>query len=75
MRDYEEKREEYLSIGVVEYWVFDRFERQMSVYRKGKRTRVVKEHQSYESQLLPGFVLEIDALLSRVEKWTKKKRK
>ncbi len=75
MRDYEEKRDEYLNIGVIEYWVFDRFKRQMSVYRQGKRARIVKEYQSYESTLLPGFVLSIDALLARADKWTKKKRK
>ena len=26
-RDYAEKRKEYLAAGVVEYWLFDRFER------------------------------------------------
>jgi Uma2 family endonuclease len=26
-RDYEEKRDEYLAIGVKEYWIIDRFER------------------------------------------------
>lgn len=75
MRDYEEKRVEYMNIGVVEYWVFDRFKRQMSVYRQGKRARTIKEHLSYESTLLPGFVLSIDTLLARADKWTKKKRK
>ena len=33
LRDYEEKRREYLALGVVEYWIIDRFRRTMTVYR------------------------------------------
>src|SRR5437773_7412094 len=33
LRDYEEKRREYLALGVQEYWIIDRFRRLMSVYR------------------------------------------
>ena len=33
-RDYIEKRDEYLAIGVTEYWIFDRFERIMTVFTK-----------------------------------------
>ena len=31
-RDYEEKKAEYLAIGVREYWIIDRFQRIMTVY-------------------------------------------
>jgi Uma2 family endonuclease len=31
-RDYIEKRDEYLETGVIEYWVIDRFSRQLAVY-------------------------------------------
>ena len=33
LRDYEEKRREYLALGVAEYWIIDRFRRTMTVYR------------------------------------------
>jgi Uma2 family endonuclease len=33
-RDYEEKRLQYLDLGVKEYWVIDRFRRTMTVYRR-----------------------------------------
>jgi Uma2 family endonuclease len=74
-RDYETKRDEYLAIGVKEYWIFDRFQRQMTVFKPNRRPKVVKENQSYETSLLPGFVLELKALLHRADKWSKKKRK
>src|SRR5262245_54805671 len=32
-RDYVEKRQEYLDIGVAEYWIIDRFRRHMTVVR------------------------------------------
>lgn len=74
-RDYEIKRDEYLGVGVKEYWVFDRFERQLTVFRKNKRAKIIKEHQTYESALLPGFVLKLDVLLEQVDKINKKRRK
>ena len=33
-RDYEQKRDEYLAVGVREYWIIDRFRRIMTVYRE-----------------------------------------
>ena len=36
-RDSEEKRREYQQAGVVEYWIVDRFARQMTVYRNCAR--------------------------------------
>lgn len=33
IRDYELKRDEYLAAGVKEYWIIDRFQRIMTVYR------------------------------------------
>src|SRR4029453_9687650 len=32
LRDYQEKRDEYLEMGAKEYWVIDRFRRTMTVY-------------------------------------------
>lgn len=74
MRDYEEKRDECLSAGVVEHWVIDRFRRTMTVYRKsriGHTFQIVTEAQNYETALLPGFVLPLARLLARADRWKK----
>ena len=71
-RDYMEKRDEYLEAGVVEYWVIDRFSRQLSVYalQAGQPTeRVVHETETYRTDLLPGFELPLAALLAAADKW------
>ena len=71
-RDYDQKRAEYLGVGVVEYWVIDRFRRKMTVYTTplGEIVeRVVLETQSFESPLLPGFVLPLARLLGRADLW------
>lgn len=72
MRDYEEKRDEYLAIGVREYWVVDRFARSMTVYRPhGSRStqEIVREGDVYATPLLPGFELHLDRLLERADRW------
>ena len=66
-RDYEEKRDEYLALGVSEYWVIDRFERTMTVFTpaSGKiKSRVVREKQTYSTPRLPGFELPLAKLLT-----------
>jgi Uma2 family endonuclease len=75
-RDYEQKRGEYLGVGVAEYWVIDRFQRKMSVYANspaGIVERVVREDDSSETPLLPGFVLPLSLLLGRADLWPAKK--
>jgi Uma2 family endonuclease len=72
IRDYEEKRDEYLAIGVREYWVIDRFARCMTVYRphgSGSTSQVVREGQLFATPLLPGFELHLDRLLERADRW------
>jgi len=74
-RDYEEKRAEYLALGVAEYWVFDRFRRMMMVYKNAPGGTVevaVGEAQSYQTDLLPGFVLPMAPLLSQADDWPRK---
>jgi Uma2 family endonuclease len=74
LRDYEQKRDEYLAAGVKEYWVIDRFRRIMTVYLPGPlgpTYEVVTETQSYQTTLLPGFVLPLARLLSRADQWTR----
>jgi Uma2 family endonuclease len=74
LRDYEEKRDEYLTAGVQEYWVIDRFRRIMTVYRTGNTGLtydLVTEAQDYHTDLLPGFVLPLSRLLARADDWTR----
>lgn len=65
-RDYEEKRTEYLAVGVKEYWVIDRFRRTMTVFFQAPAElafRVVAEAETYTTPLLPGFELSLKRLL------------
>src|SRR5262249_10980092 len=66
LRDYEEKRDEYLAAGVKEYWIIDRFRRVMTVYRAGiagPTYDIVNESQVYQTEILPGFELPLAKLL------------
>ncbi|RIK84021.1 MAG: hypothetical protein DCC68_02390 [Planctomycetota bacterium] len=75
-RDYIEKRNEYLAAGVLEYWVIDRFERRMTVYRPpvdGKNETVILEGDIYRTNLLPGFELSLAQLFAAAEFWRKGK--
>ena len=77
LRDYELKRDEYLAAGVQEYWVIDRFRRIMTVYRNGPTgpdTQIVKETETYQTDLLPGFVLPLSRLLAEADQWSASKR-
>jgi Uma2 family endonuclease len=71
-RDYEEKRDEYLEVGVREYWVFDRFQRTIAVFsrRGGKaQKKVIREKQTYTTELLPGFEVPLARLLALADHW------
>ncbi len=72
VRDYETKRDEYLPAGVKEYWVIDRFQRTLTVFRRkaGKISKqVVHEHRVYKTSLLPGFELPLDELFAVADRW------
>ena len=70
IRDYETKRDEYLSVGVIEYWIIDRFRRTLTVHRKSaKKPIVVGEFETYETKLLPGFVLHLDEIMVAADGW------
>ncbi len=76
-RDYEEKLAEYLAAGAREYWIIDRFQRIMTVYRStpdGHTTVVIKEADTYQTDLIPGFVLPLARLLVKSDKWQPKKK-
>jgi len=74
VRDYEEKKREYLAIGVQEYWIIDRFERTMTVFRNtpdGLSEVVVKAEETYRTPLLPGFELPLAQLLKLADDWAR----
>jgi Uma2 family endonuclease len=61
-RDYREKPEEYLSFGVLEYWIIDADKAQMTVLRRraGKwQERIVRAPEKYRTHLLPGFEFDL----------------
>lgn len=69
-RDFEEKRDEYLEIGVAEYWVIDRFRRQLTVFRNKRGAAgktIVREQEIYKTPLLPGFELPLADLLKEAD--------
>jgi Uma2 family endonuclease len=72
-RDYIEKRDEYLPLGVIEYWVINRFERTMTVFRRqgsGEALQqVISEREIYHCVLLPGFELAIASLFAVADRW------
>jgi Uma2 family endonuclease len=71
-RDYEEKRDEYLALGVREYWIIDRFTDTMTVYskRRGKADKqVIDTDAGYQTALLPGFELPLARLFEMAQRW------
>ena len=74
-RDYEQKRIEYLTLGVQEYWVIDRFHRRLTVFRPGREqgsfleVQVFEDSPTYQSSLLPGFHLPLARLLAVADRW------
>lgn len=72
-RDYIDKRDEYLALGVAEYWVINRFARNMTVFRKKRSKKhaeqVVSEQQTYHCDLLPGFELKLARILAVADRW------
>lgn len=67
-RDYEEKRDEYRTHGIKEYWIIDRFRRSMTVFR-GTEEIVLKETENYTTALLPGFELPLAKLLTYADRY------
>ena len=59
-RDYVEKREEYLALGIKEYWIVDGGKQQIMALRRvrGKwNERLLTPGETYQTKLLPGFNL------------------
>jgi Uma2 family endonuclease len=77
LRDYETKRDEYRAAGVKQYWVIDRFRRIMTVYYLtpgGPTSEIVTELQTYQTDLLPGFVLPLSRLLAKADQWKRPRK-
>jgi Uma2 family endonuclease len=57
-RDYEEKPEEYLRFGVIEYWISDADKKELIVLRRSRgrwAERAIRPPDLYRTRLLPGF--------------------
>ena len=77
-RDYIAKRAEFREIGMREYWVVDRFRRCLTVHRftaEKDEELLIPEDKTYETALLPGFVLPLKKLLALADRWARKRRK
>jgi Uma2 family endonuclease len=68
-RDYEIKRDEYLDLGVKEYWVIDRFRRCMTVFRPDGSEQQILEHDPFQTPFLPGFELPLARLFALSDEW------
>ncbi len=64
-RDYHEKPEDYLRLGVIEYWIVDADEGFMKVLRRSRgrwAEQAVRPPALYRTRLLPGFEFSIEAV-------------
>jgi len=64
-RDYTEKRDEYWTLGVKEYWIVDAKLRQVLVLRRGRSQwteKTLGPTDACETKLLPGFKLPLKAV-------------
>ena len=72
-RECDEKRIAFASVGIPEYWSVDLFRRTMSVSRTGKdpvEELIVREDETYRTQLLPGFELPMRKLLTVADRYS-----
>jgi Uma2 family endonuclease len=78
LRDYVDKRTEYMDAGIAEYWIIDRFRRTLTVVRNvsgSVQERVVAETETYQTPLLPGFELPLAHLLAVADRWAQARRR
>jgi Uma2 family endonuclease len=69
-RDYVDKRQEYMEVGIREYWIFDRFQRTLTVVKNrpgGPQEQVSTEKQTYRASLLPGLIVPVGKLLAAAD--------
>lgn len=64
------KRDEYLQAGVQEYWLIDRFDQSMTVFRFNVgqiETITLSRTETYSTSLLPGFELPLARILDEAD--------
>jgi Uma2 family endonuclease len=69
-RDYIDKRAEYWSLGIKEYWIVDSMRKQVVVLRRGKSDWIDKRlgvGDVCTTKLLPGFALMCKAIFEAAE--------
>jgi len=67
-RDYVEKRDEYLAVGVKEYWVIDRFRRHVTIFTATGEL-ILPPERVYSTQSLPGFELNVARILEIADRY------
>lgn len=70
-RDYEDKRRAYRKAGVLEYWVFNRFDHTLTVFKQRGAKRVFDTKDVFTTPLLPGFELPLAQLFEYADRWEK----
>jgi Uma2 family endonuclease len=71
-RDYVEKREEYWTLGVKEYWIVDTKMQHIVVLRRGKSDWIEKRlgpDDTCETKLLPKFKLPCKPVFDAAAEW------
>ena len=66
-RDYDQKPDEYLAFGVMEYWIIDAAKEEVLAMRRsgGKwAKRVLKAGDKYKTRLLPDFEFDVAAVFA-----------
>jgi hypothetical protein len=64
-RDYTEKRDEYWTLGVKEYWIVDAKLKKVLILKRGRSQwteKVLGADDTCETKLLPGFLLSCRAI-------------
>jgi Uma2 family endonuclease len=70
-RDYEEKPEEYLRVGIREYWIVDAEKRETLVLRRSRgkwSPKTLRAGDIYETKLLPGFKFDCRPVFEAADK-------
>ena len=71
-KQYSEKCSEYFAAGVEEFWILDRFARDLRVARAGPDGPIeicVPAGEVYSTPLLPGFEFPVATLLASADDW------
>lgn len=69
-RDYHQKPEEYLQVGVQEYWIVDESKRLMTVHRRSGDEWIVTTvtpNELYSTELLPGLEFDLQRVFEAAE--------